>query len=190
VNLRRSVIALVVTTQSLVACTLTVSKSSSSRLDVAGHSTQRIPGTGATQVGVYQDQAGTCFGYTGSESGGGHCMRAVGKGGWAVEVSLITAGDAPVLLVAGDARTAVVRVPRPGLTPLVIQLTRYPGISAPVAAIPVDPTAISLTGNVVAGYDARDRLLGHTHACEGGGGPTDCGPFTGLIDQTMTRPQG
>lgn len=184
----RSVIANVVAAQVLVACSLTSVHGSGSHFEVVGHSAQRLAGTGATQVGVYQDAAGTCFGYSGSQSSGGYCMRAVGNRGWAVEVELITAGDSPVLLIAGDDRTAVVRVPRAGLAPLVARLGRYPGTSAPVAAVPVDPTKISLAGNVIAGYDAQGRLLGHTHDCEGLGGPKDCGPYTGLLDQNMRRP--
>jgi len=190
VTLSHSVIAIVgvVTAQVLAACSLASGHGAESHFEVAGHSAHRLAGTGATQVGVYQDEAGTCFGYTGSNSSGGYCMRAVGNRGWALEVKLITAGDSPVLLVAGDDRTTVVRVPRSGQAPLVVRLDRYPGISAPVGAVPVDPTKISLVGNVVAGYDAQGSLLGHTHDCEGLGGPKDCGPYTGLLDRNMQRP--
>lgn len=184
----RRAIALVATVGLVSGCTVGFTGGRSDRFDVGGRSVRALPQAGTTRVGVYEDQAGTCFGYAGKSSQGAYCMRAVGPRGWAVEVDLIDAGGSSVLLVAGGPSTTQVRVPRIGLAPLVVPLHKVPGISASVAAVAVDPTTINLTANGVTGYDAQGRLLGHTHDCEGLGGPKDCGPYDGLVDRTMKRP--
>lgn len=115
-------------------------------------------------------------------------MRTVvAVGGWAAEVQLLSDGDRSVLVAAGPPRTVTVRVPRRDGKPLVLTLQRLPGISAGVAAVRVDPDSLELSDNGVAGYDEQGRVLGHTHNCEGLGGPPDCGPYEGPLDEAMRR---
>lgn len=118
----RSAVALLAMVGLLSGCSVTFSGGRSDGLVVGGHSVRSLPRAGSTRVGVYEDQAGTCFGYAGKSSEGGYCMRAVGPRGWAVEVHLIDAGGSSVLLVAGGPSTTQVRVPRVGLAPFVVPL--------------------------------------------------------------------
>ncbi|HEU0130140.1 MAG TPA: hypothetical protein VFQ85_04020 [Mycobacteriales bacterium] len=141
---------------------------------------------GRLRVGVHREDPGrVCFGYVGSRQGGGHCMINTG---WALEVATASPGPTSILMVVGDPRTAEVRIPRTDGGTLTVRPRYLPKEDAYAAVVEVDLSTLRLGRNAPAAYDAQGRLLGHTHDCAGLGGPPDCGPYTGLIDERMPRP--
>ena len=144
------------------------------------------------RVGAYRDSVGrSCFVYVGTRTSGGRCMAAVGtpqRPGWAVEITPADVGPTQVLLVAADPRAATVRVPKHSGGHVTVYPSPVEGLDAHMAAVPVDLADLRFTGNTAEAYDAQGRLLGRTHDCEGAGGPPDCGPWTGLIDERLPRP--
>lgn len=147
-------------------------------------------------IGVYQDRgAGSrgrpCFIANGAGRSGGYCMSAVGspeRPGWALELHGETYGSQDVLLVAADPRAALVRVPRTRGADLEIVPRHVASVTHLLAVVFEPLDGLMLRGNRAQAFDAQGRLLGTTHECEGLGGPPDCGPYRGLIDERLRRP--
>jgi hypothetical protein len=147
-------------------------------------------------IGAYRDSGGgvsdrPCFIANGAGRAGGACMNAVGhpgQPGWALELRADTYGTQDVLLVAADPRVALVRIPRSNGGHLEV-VPRPVGVTTRLLAVVFEPLdALVLSGNRAQAFDAQGRLLGTTHDCEGLGGPPDCGPYEGLIDEGLPRP--
>lgn len=147
-------------------------------------------------VGAYRDRGEgsrdrPCFIANGAGRSGGFCMSAVGspgRSGWALELHGETYGSQGVLLVAADPRVALVRIPRTRGADVEV-VPRAVGAVTQLLGVVFEPLdGLMLRGNRAQAFDAQGRLLGTTHDCEGLGGPPDCGPYSGLIDDRLARP--
>lgn len=137
---------------------------------------------GGTEVGAYHGPGGhLCFAYTGPRTGGGTCLVATGRNGWAFELETAEPGPS-VLLVAAQRQTATVRIPVVGGGWFVVHPKPVTGFDVSAAALVTNLRKLQLTGNRAEAFNASQQLLGHTHDCSGLDGPTNCGPWTGLVD--------